>query len=713
MARRRYQDEGRRIAFGGLFGSSFGYVGASIYFVLGALGLYALGVTPLLILVVGGVFVATAWSYAEGSAAMPESSGVTSFSRRAFGPLAGFIAAWALLLDSIVLVAIVCSFIPSYLSVFWPQMQDWPYDFLTSLAVLVLIVSLNVLGAHESVRLNTLLAFLGLASLVVLVVVGFFVAERPGVLWAQIDLGTAPTWHSLLYAVPLAVAAFIGLDAVSSRAEKALRPATDIPRAINIVLPLIVALAVGLAVVALSALPVGSNVVPVDPSTGLTVPVPVVPGARPGVFVLAADPATDVLVPVEASGQGHVIPAQKPAGSVTASPAGPVTRLYGTLLGSSYLGNPVTGIVDGLPESMSGLKDVLRPWFAILIAVSLLLSANAVVGGSARVLFSLARHHLVPAGLGRVHATRMTPYVGVVLFGVVVVVLLAPNDPFLLLELFGFGAALTFTMVNASVVALRYKEPSISRPFAIPLAVRYRGVPLPIPAVFGAVAMAVVWVLMLVTHPAGAVAGFAWLGAGLVLYAAHRRSAGYALLTQPREASLPASALSDVDYDRILVPVVGTRLSDEMMVLGCQLAAEKDAVIDVLYVLEVPMNLPLDATLPHGRARGKHVLDTAMAVAREFGVEAWPHLVSARSPGRAIVETAREWDSDVIIMGEVRRPRADGRLVGDTVAQVMRQARAEVLLNLVGEDYPMQGSAAEFDAEHAAMTTAAPVPGGA
>jgi amino acid transporter/nucleotide-binding universal stress UspA family protein len=714
MARRRYREGTGSENFGGLFGTSFGYVGTSIYFVLGAIGLYALGVAPLLILVMGFAFVATAWSYAEGSAAMPESSGVTSFARRAFGPLAGFVAAWALLLDSIILVAIVCSFIPSYLSVFWPQLQDWPNDFFTSLAVLIVIVALNILGAHESVRLNTLMALLGLASLVLLVVVGFFVAVRPGVVWDQIDLGTAPTWHGLLYAVPLAAAAFIGLDAISSRAEKARRPGTDVPRAINIVLPLIVALAVGLAVLALSALPVGSNVVPVDPATGLTVPVAVVPGSDHETFVLADDPASEVVVPVEASGAGHVIPAQEPSGPVTTSPDGPVTRLYGTLLGSAYLEDPVMGLVDSLPDDLGGLKDLLRPWFAVLIAVSLLLSANAVVGGSARVVFSLARHHQLPAGLGRVHSTRMTPYVGVVLLGIVVVVLLVPSDPLLLLELFGFGAALAFTLANASVVALRYKEPSISRPFAIPFTVRSRGIPLPVPAVAGGVAMVVVWVLMLVTHPVGAVVGFAWLGAGLVFYVVYRRTAGYPLLVQPPEAALPAAALSDVDYDRILVPVVGTRLSDEMMVLGCQLAAEKSAVIDVLYVLEVPMNLPLEASLPEGRARGKHVLDTAMAVAREFGVEAWPHLVSARSPGRAIVDTAGEWNADVVIMGAVRRPRADGKLVSDTVAHVMRQARAEVLLNLVGEDYPMRGSAAEYDAEQAAAkaTSAPPVTSG-
>jgi basic amino acid/polyamine antiporter, APA family len=702
MARRKHHDEGGSIGFGGLFGTSFGYVGTSIYFVLGALGLYALGVTPLLILVVGLLVIATAWSYAEGSAAMPESSGATSFARRAFNPLAGFVAAWALLLDSIVMVAIVCSFIPAYLSVFWPQLQDWPYDFLAGLVVLIVIVALNVLGAHEAVRLDAFMTFLSLATLVILVLVGFLVAVRPGVLWDQVDLGVAPSWGSLLYAIPLATAAFLGMDAVSSRAGKALRPGRDVPRAINVVVALIVALAVGLAVVALSSLPVGSNVVPVDATTGLTEAVPVAPGDEPGVFVLASDPSTQVVVPVQRSGSGHVIPAQRPTGQVVDSPDGPVTRLYGTLLGSAYLEDPVLGIVASLPDSLDGLGGVLRPWLAILIAASLLLAANAVLGGSARILYSLARHHQVPSALGRVHATRMTPYVGILLFGLVAGVLLIPDDPLLLLGLFGFGAALAFTLANASIVALRYREPAISRPFVIPFNLTVRGIPLPVPAVVGAATMAIVWVLMVVTHTTGAIVGFAWLAVGLVLYTAYRRSAGYALLTQPREAALPAAALSDVDYDRILVPVQGTRLSDEMMVLACQLAAEKDAVIDALYVLEVPMNLPLDASLPDGRARGKHVLDTAMAVAREFGVEAWPHLVSARSPGRAIEETAREWNADVIIMGAVRRQRVDGRLVGDTVAHVMRRARAEVLLNLVPDDYPMLGSAAQYDAEQAA-----------
>ena len=148
------------------------------------------------------------------------------------------------------------------------------------------------------------------------------------------------------------------------------------------------------------------------------------------------------------------------------------------------------GIVASLPDSLDGLRGVLRPWLAVLIAASLLLAANAILGGSARILYSLARHHQVPAALGRVHATRMTPYVGILLFGLVAGVLLIPDDPLLLLGLFGFGAALAFTLANASIVALRYREPAISRPFVIPFNVRVRGIPLPVPAIVGAATMA-------------------------------------------------------------------------------------------------------------------------------------------------------------------------------------------------------------------------------
>jgi APA family basic amino acid/polyamine antiporter len=714
VARRRFQESGtHEVGFGGLLGTAYGYVGPSMYFLLGGIALYALGVTPIVLLLVGLVLIATAWSYAEASAAMPEASGVASFARRTFGPLPGFVAAWALLLDCIVVVAIAAAFITHYLSVFWPQLQDRPYSTICGVGIVVLLVLVNVAGLGESVRLHSLLAVLGLATLVLLVAVGFLAELKPDVVAEQIALGTAPTWGRLIFAVPMALAAFIGLDAVSSRAESAMNPASDVPKAINIVLPLVVILGIGLAVVGLSAMPVASNVVPVDVATGLTEPVPVVETGTEGVFALADDPGTKVVVPVEQQDPGWVIPAQEPAGDVYEQAGGPVTRLYGTQLGSSYLQDPLIGIADSLPADLAWLRDLLRPWLAVLISLSLFLAAKAVVGGSARIIYSLARHSQVPAALGRVDPARMTPYAGIALFGAGAAVLLLPRDPVLLLGLLGFGAALAFTMVNVSVVALRYREPTLSRPFVVPFSVRYRGALLPVPAVIGGAATALIWVFMVTTHPEGRLLGFAWLAAGMLLYVVHRRRARLPLGRQPQQARLPSAALVDFDYERILVPVDGTRLTDEIMVLGCQLAADKNATIDVVYVVEVPMNLALDAGMPDERARGRRVLDAALAVALDFGVEAWPHLVASRTVGRAVVETAREWNADVIIIGAVRKRRLDDRVLGDSTQYVLRHAPGEVLLNFVPEDYPMQGSAAETDAGPAATAGNATTPTGA
>jgi len=487
LARRGRQEAlARVVGRGGLFGTAYGDIATSIYLVLGALALFALGLTPLIIALVGLVFILTSWSYAEASAALPDASGATSFARRAFDPMMGFAAAWALLLDSAVFVAITCLAVPHYLGALWPQLQVWPYDLVLGAGVLVIVIVLNLLGLPESVRLSSLAAVLGFSTLVLLLVVGLFVMLRPGDVWSQIDLGVAPTWGSLLWVLPLSLGALLGIDTVSSRAETALHPESDVPRAITVMPPIIIALSVGLGLIALSVLPVEANVVPVDPATRLTRPVAVVPGDRQGVYVMADDPSITVYVPVSREDGGYVIPAQRPAGPVVEQDGSPVTRLYGTLLGSDYLRDPVMGIVEGLPEELDWLEPPLKVWVALVVSLALVLCASAVVGGSGRILYSLARHRQVPAPIGRLGIARMTPYVGIELFGLAAGVLLLPRDPLLLFGLLGFGVAIAFTLTHLSVIALRYRERSLSRPFVVPLAIRVRGVLLPLPAVLGA-----------------------------------------------------------------------------------------------------------------------------------------------------------------------------------------------------------------------------------
>src|SRR5919201_4835592 len=64
-----------------LFATCYGNVGSSIYYALGVVAAYALGLTPLALILAGCVFVTTALSYAEGTAALPHAGGSSNFAR--------------------------------------------------------------------------------------------------------------------------------------------------------------------------------------------------------------------------------------------------------------------------------------------------------------------------------------------------------------------------------------------------------------------------------------------------------------------------------------------------------------------------------------------------------------------------------------------------------------------------------------------------------
>ena len=127
-------------------------------------------------------------------------------------------------------------------------------------------------------------------------------------------------------------------------AEEATDPGRDVPRAINYVIVAVLVVYIGMPLAGLSVMPVGSNLVPVDPATGMTVPVEVVPGEPEGTWVLASDPETTVFVPVEEVDGVQVITPQEPTGRGGGRRRRwRSTRLYGTQLGSNYLEDPVLG----------------------------------------------------------------------------------------------------------------------------------------------------------------------------------------------------------------------------------------------------------------------------------------------------------------------------------------------------------------------------------
>src|ERR671935_3283489 len=101
---------------GALFAACYGNVGSSIYYALGVTAAFALGLTPVALILAGFIFVTTALNYAEGTAALPHAGGSSSFARRAFNQPIGFIVGWVQLLNYTATVSISAYFAISYLA---------------------------------------------------------------------------------------------------------------------------------------------------------------------------------------------------------------------------------------------------------------------------------------------------------------------------------------------------------------------------------------------------------------------------------------------------------------------------------------------------------------------------------------------------------------------------------------------------------------------
>ncbi len=729
MARRKHREgQGLHKVLGvpALFSTAYGNVGSSIYYALGVVAASAMGLTPVVFMLTGLLFVTTAFSYAEATTMFPEAGGSSSFARHTFNEFVSFFAGWALMLDYIITIAISAFFVPNYLAAFWPILKLWPYNSIGGIATIGFLVTINIVGIKEAARINIILAILDLSTQVLLAIVGLFVFLSPKILITQIHLGTAPTWHQLIYGISIGTVAYTGIETISNMAEESSNPGRDVPRAVKYVLAAVLGVYFAISMVGLSAMTVHYNVLPVNLQTRMTLPVPVQPApgkkAETGPWVLKSNPSQSVYVKVDTTNPSRLlIDPIKPTGAVFQQNGQLVTKLWGTQLATVYEADPLQGIVQNLPGGLAWMKVVLSPWIAMLAATILIIGTNAGIIGASRLAYSMAGHKQLPAILSRVHPKRFTPYVSIALFGAIAAILVAPGSIAALADLYAFGAMISFTIAHLCVVTLRFKMPDFDRPWRSPINIRVRNTSIPVLAVVGGLGTATVWVVVVLTHATGRTVGISWMVIGVVMYVVYRRAKGYSLTRTVKSEPLPASVSEDIDYDQLLVPITGTWVSDEMMVLACQLATEKKSSIDALYVIEVPLNLPLDATLTAEREKADQVLATAARVAEAFKVKFTPHVVAVRQAGRAIVEEAALRRSEVIILGITRKRRVGNIVFGRTTDFVLDHAPCEVLLNLVPENYPSGGSgerpAAPVPGQRAAVgggrlgdVTAAPLP---
>jgi basic amino acid/polyamine antiporter, APA family len=246
----------RVLGTGALFSTAYGNVGSSIYYALGLVAVFALGMTPIVFAIAGLIFICTAASYTEATTMYPEAGGSSSFARQAFNEFWSALTAWGQMLNYIITVAISAFFLPHYLGSIWEPLLSSPADIIVGIGIVVFLGAVNIFGAKEATGLNVVLAIADFLTQVGLVLLGFVLVLSPETLVENVDFGTSPTVSDFLIAIPVGMVAFTGIDTISNMAEEARDYGKTVPQAMRAVVVAVMVISLTLPAVALSALPV-------------------------------------------------------------------------------------------------------------------------------------------------------------------------------------------------------------------------------------------------------------------------------------------------------------------------------------------------------------------------------------------------------------------------------------------------------------------------
>ncbi len=615
---RRRQSHGLERVLGApaLFATAYGNVGSSIYYALGLTAGIALGLTPIVFIISGLIFAATAATYAEGTVRYPEAGGSASFARHAFNELVSFGAAWAQMLNYVITVAISVIFVPHYLSIFWEPLRTNPWDIIVGICLTWLLVGLNVIGIQEAAKLNILLAVVDFATQLLLVALGFFLIFSPQILVDNVHLGVAPTWSAFVLAIPVAMIAYTGIETVSNLAEEARDPVRSIPRSISWVAIAVFAIYFTLPWIALSAMPVehvGNHYV-----TKLGLPPPL-----------------------------------------------------------GFKNDPVLGLVENM--GLHGVVlSVVKIYVGILAATILFIATNAGVIGASRITYSMSSYRQLPAAFRKLHPKLKTPWLSLVVFaGIGPTLFLLSGQVDFLGRMYAFGAMLSFTIAHLAVTTLRVRRPDEELEWRARPNLTIRGIQWPLFAIVGAIGTGAAWLVVVVQDAQTRYAGLAWLIVGFTFYVLYRRRL-HLSLTSTQRAPIPLGPALALEYRSILVPIVSGDESREAVELAARLATERAGRIVLLRVIVVPLELPLDADLSEQLEEADVLLDEARSIATPYGVRAVERVVRARNAGRAIVEEADRRGTEIIVLGAPRGRHR--HIFGHTVDFVLKQAPSRVMV---------------------------------
>jgi APA family basic amino acid/polyamine antiporter len=635
----------RGLGVPGLFVAAYSAVGFSIYFALGVVADRGLGLTPLIFLAAGLLFVLTTLSYVEGGAMFRERGGSSSFARHAFNELVAFVAGWAILIDYLIVAALAAISVPHYLEPVAPDLSGSGTQVAVAGAVIVAACVLNVFNvtARGRERSLAILALADVALLLAVMVVGVLTIFHPDRLTDQIDLFTAPSFHDVVYSAVVAMLAYAGIEAASDLAPDIDVHPRDLKRIVSlgaVAVPLAYA---GMAAIALMAVP------------------------------------------------------------VVAGPNGPETAL-----GNEFVEAPILGVVSAyhpvwVSDAMRWLVALVATpvlFWAVttaLLGVSRHIYTLAINRQIPSWLGKLGSRHATPhvaiaisgaIAIGLVIPTDVKLLAGLYAFGALLAITIAQLS-IIRLRVTDPGRPRPFRVpFDVGWRGSRLPAPAL---FAALLS--------------GLAFLSVLAYHDTARWVGGAWMAFGLLF--YVVYRKLVEGTSLTKRVSVTERAL-TKQVPEVAYRNILVPVFGSKLDDDIVATAGRLAAAEqeeaggdgEARLDLVYVIEVPLTVPLDAELPPEFEReAQRALRRASDVGEEYAdVKVTAEVVRARGVGAGIVEAARRSAAEAIVIGgepptKIRGGATLGGIgaakpaeIGAATEYVLKKAPCRVLLTAPPED---------------------------
>ena len=638
----------RGVGVPGLFVAVYSAVGFSIYFALGVVADRGLGLTPLIFLAAGLMFVLTTLSYVEGGAMIRERGGSSSFARHAFNELIAFIAGWAILIDYLIVAALAALSVPHYLEPVASDLSSGWRQVAVAVIVIVAACGLSILNVTGRGRERTLsvLALADIALQMAVIVVGVLAVLHPDRLTDQIHLFTDPSVKDIVYASVIAMLAYAGIEAASDLAPDIDVHPRDLKRIVSlgaVAVPLVYA---GMAAIALMAVP------------------------------------------------------------VVAGPQGPETAL-----GGEFVEAPVLGVVSAyhpvwVADAMRWVVAL------VAAPVLFWATTTSMLGVSRHIYTLAINRQIPSwlGKLNSRHATPQVAIVlsGLIAIGLVLptdVKLLAG------FYAFGAMLAITIAHLSILKLRVTEPERRRPFRVPWSVSWRNAQIPLPtlFAALLSMLAFLSVLVLHDTARWVGG--GWMVFGLLFyVVYRKVFEGTSLTRRVSVTERAL-TKQVPEISYRSLLVPVFGTELDDDIVATAGRLAAaesenadgdEEKARLALVYVVEVPLSVSLEVELPAEREEeARRALERAREVAEEYeDVVVSTETIRARQVGAGIVEAARRSEAEAIVIGgePPTKIRGGARLggigaakpaeIGAATEYVLMKAPCQVLLTAPPEGAP-------------------------